>query len=441
MICLIWFVAIVFAPVAMYALVPFLLYVFSKRDMFGEMLIGFFFILLLSDNLMPAVGFAKSFKNVYIVLLALFFFLNSRAFVPYARNIFHVFIPFFIWAIFCLLFSETFVSVQKTASYILLFLLVPNYVINAYRRSGDDFLRNLVFFLVLVLGIGVLMIFINREVAYLDNQRFRGLLGSPNGAGLLSVLTLGLYLVVNNIREGLFSKADRIVILAVIVTTVLLCGSRNSVLAALLLLAYARFYKISALLGFAMFLITILLYLIIENNIEEIVKTLGLSGYFRLNTLSEGSGRFIAWAFAWEQVEKETLFIGKGFGYDEYFMRPYYRVLSKLGHQGGVHNSFLSFWLDMGLVGLLIFLRSYLLMFIKAAKRNPLAFPVMFSLTFTAIFESWLVGSLNPFTIILVIIATLMIEPEFYESPEPVQQEEEESNVDQLQPGISKDLV
>lgn len=432
---------IVFVPIAMYALVPLLLYIFNKREMFGEMLIGFFFILFLSDNLMPAVGFAKSFKNVYIVLLALFFFINSRAFVPYARDIFTVFIPFFLWAIFCLLFSETFVSIQKTASYILLFLLVPNYVSNAYRKSGDDFLRNLVFFLVLLLGIGVLMIFINREVAYLDNQRFRGLLGSPNGAGLLSVLTLALYLVVNNIRVGLFSKADRIIILAVIITTVLLSGSRNSVLAAVLLLAYARFYKISALLGFAVFLITILLYLVIENNIEEIVKTLGLSGYFRLNTLSEGSGRFIAWAFAWEQVEKETFFIGKGFGYDEYFMRPYYPLLSKLGHQGGVHNSFLSFWLDVGLVGLLIFLRSYLLMFIKAARRSKLAFPVMFSLTFTAIFESWMVGSLNPFTIIMVVIATLMIEPELYESPEPVQQAEEEMNVDHPQPEASKSLA
>jgi O-antigen ligase len=206
-----------------------------------------------------------------------------------------------------------------------------------------------------------------------------------------------------------------------------------------LLIAYSRFSRVSALLGFAVFLVTLLLYLVIENNIEEIIKTLGLSGYFRLNTLSEGSGRFTAWAFAWQQVEKETFFIGKGFGYDEHFMRPYYPVLSRLGHQGGVHNSFLSFWLDVGLVGLLIFLRSYILMFIKAAKKNPLAFPVMFSVTFTAIFESWMVGSLNPFTIIMVVIATLMIEPEFYKSPEQGQAEDEEDAND-LQPEISNEV-
>ena len=82
-------------------------------------------------------------------------------------------------------------------------------------------------------------------------------------------------------------------------------------------------------------------------------------------------------------------------------MRRNYDYLERMGHQGGVHNSYLSMWFNVGIVGLLIYFRSFVLLFIKAAKLLPISTAVMFSVLFSVMYESWLVGSLNPYTIIL----------------------------------------
>ena len=89
-------------------------------------------------------------------------------------------------------------------------------------------------------------------------------------------------------------------------------------------------------------------------------------------------------------------------------MRQHYTQLEKLGHQGGIHNSFLTFWMDQGLIGLLIYLRSFFIMFLRAAHNTKFAFPIMFSVAFTAFFESWLVGSLSAFAFLAMLIFTLI---------------------------------
>jgi len=82
------------------------------------------------------------------------------------------------------------------------------------------------------------------------------------------------------------------------------------------------------------------------------------------------------------------------------------------GTQGGVHNTYLSMWLNVGIVGLLIYLRSLFLIFFKASKLVPMSLAIMFSVLFSIMYESWLVGSLNPYTIVLLMIMTVVTEPE-----------------------------
>jgi O-antigen ligase len=115
--------------------------------------------------------------------------------------------------------------------------------------------------------------------------------------------------------------------------------------------------------------------------------------------------------------------MGLGFGYDEYVMRSNFRVLSKLGHQGGVHNSYLSLWINFGLIGLLIYIRSFLLIFIKAVKITNLALPVFFAVIFSSSFEGLLVGSLNPHMFFLLIIITILSEGFLNKEDEPVEEE------------------
>ena len=61
---------------------------------------------------------------------------------------------------------------------------------------------------------------------------------------------------------------------------------------------------------------------------------------------------------------------------------------------------------------LLIFLRSFILVFLKAGKQTPIAFAIMFSVLFSILYESWLAGSLSPYTSMLLIILTIVSEDE-----------------------------
>ena len=51
----------------------------------------------------------------------------------------------------------------------------------------------------------------------------------------------------------------------------------------------------------------------------------------------------------------------------------------------------------------------------KANKKAPIAFGVLFATMFSVLYESWLTGSLNPFSILLVTIMTMMTEDEIVE--------------------------
>jgi len=89
-------------------------------------------------------------------------------------------------------------------------------------------------------------------------------------------------------------------------------------------------------------------------------------------------------------------------------MRANYRMLGKLGTQGGVHSSYLSLWLNFGLVGVITYLRSFFLVFFKASKISKLSFSIMYAVLFSAAFEGLFIGSLNPQMIILLMIITII---------------------------------
>ena len=128
----------------------------------------------------------------------------------------------------------------------------------------------------------------------------------------------------------------------------------------------------------------------------------------------------VAWQFGWEQIQL-NFWWGKGFGHEEYIY--YYGdnqlKLNLLGHDGASHNSYIAMWLNTGLVGLCLFYSVFLGKFLKASKNSVLAFPVLFATLFSANFESWLMGSLNPYTILLIISLTVMTSDEFNQDRNP----------------------
>jgi len=421
---LMWVVVGAVAGPVIWLLLPMTVLLLMRKDRYEEILIGFWFILILSDNLLiPSLGFAKTLKNAYIVLLAGVVLLRYRDFQPFNRY-FLRFLPFFIVAIVALQHSETFATgAQKTLSYILLFLAVPNFVEIAFRNDGQQFIKRLVYFFTFILLISLASRWLVPGLSVSHGGRLTGIFGNPNGLGLFSVLTWCLFALVNDFYSSLFTRNEKRLIYFVLLACIIFSGSRNSVIAIFLLLTLSRFYRASPFLGFIAFLGFAFLSEVLANNYVQIIRGLGLEEYFRLKTLEQGGGRYIAWAFAWENIQ-DNFFIGKGIAYDEHLMRKNYDMLSRLGHQGGVHNTYLILWLNTGLVGLLFYLGGFLSSFISAAKNSRLAFPIMYVVMFTIMFEPWLAASLNPITIIFLVIVTIMINPMFKQAGEDELHEE-----------------
>jgi hypothetical protein len=228
---------------------------------------------------------------------------------------------------------------------------------------------------------------------------------------------------VNINNRSLFTIGQKILIYAVILLCIVLSGSRTSLVATTIFLVFQRFFSRSPFLGFIALIAAIGIGEAVSSNIEAIVSALGLEEYLRMETLEGGSGRYFAWQFAWVHIQDYFVF-GGGFANDEHIFAKWRLYLEMMGHQGGAHSTYLSMWLNVGIVGLLIFLRSLFLVFIKAAKIAPVSLAILFSLLFSITYESWLVGSLNPFTILLIIIMTLVTEPEIVNWQEPAAAED-----------------
>ncbi|MDQ3047934.1 MAG: O-antigen ligase family protein [Bacteroidota bacterium] len=410
-----WVLIGAFAGPAAYVVIPITMLLLYNKNMYLELFIGFLFILMLSDSLDERVAFAKDLKNIYITLLTMFVLKDSANFAPF-NTLYKLFVPFFIFTFFTILlsFQDPFFAtgMQKTVSYVLVFLIIPNLMLRLYREHGPYFFKTILYFCFFMLVVGFVLYFIAPHVSHLETGRYRGVMGNPNGLGLFCLLVFIIFFVVNYYFTELFSKLERVIIYVAILFSIYLTDSRSAIFAIMIFYVFQKFFSFSPFIGFIVFLATLVLYDVITANFTSIILSLGLGDYFRVRTLEEGSGRYIAWEFAWKQIQ-HNFFIGKGFAYDEYYMRQNYGILQKMGHQGGIHNSFLTFWFDHGLIGLLLYLRSYILMFIKASRNTKYAFPIMFAISFTAMFESWLIGSLSAYSFLALCIYTLISDTEF----------------------------
>lgn len=238
--------------------------------------------------------------------------------------------------------------------------------------------------------------------------RFSGVYGNPNGIGIGCTLLFILVYISLKKFPGLLDQNEVRLIYGLIILSTLLAVSRNTMMSIILFLLFARFYEMGYLAGFAILVVALVAYELINQNIVAIVEALGLGHYLRAEAIEDGSGRLIAWRAAWKQIQSQ-FFLGRGFAYDEWYFYANRHWLSALGHQGGVHNSWLALWMNTGLIGLILFAVGFIKTFVRAMHHSKLAFPILFAVIFSASFEAWIMGSLNPFHIILILVLNLII--------------------------------
>lgn len=395
-----------FSP-GLLVLLPLSMIIFIKQDMYLEMLLGFWFMLILSDSFLPQLKFAKDFKIIHILLMLLVMFVKRKKLFVSQNQVILFFMPYFMIAFLVVLKAPIVaVSFQKTLSYLLLFLVIPTCVNYLIYTDSRKFYRESVYFATFLLMLGLIFYLIGAEWIYLAG-RFRGLLGNPNGLGLFSALVFIFFQVAMHQDKDMFTKRERNFIYLIIVGNILFCQSRTALFTILLFLLFTRLYKTSPLIGFAAMLIFVFGYQPLFEALPGIITSLGLEEFMRLETLESGSGRYIAWNFAWDEIQK-NMFFGNGFNYTEYIFKENYHRLSRLGHEGNAHNSYLTMWLDTGLVGLISFVIPMVLLVMRASKRYPVAMPFFYAIIFSTYFESWLTASLNPFTIVFLLLLSAL---------------------------------
>ena len=100
---------------------------------------------------------------------------------------------------------------------------------------------------------------------------------------------------------------------------------------------------------------------------------------------------------------------GHGYGATEKLFRDNQEYLNSLNHQGNAHNSFLTIWYESGLFGLLIFVYSLFHILLKKKKRRFIL-PLFVTIFFSALNESFLVSSLNIFTLLILTTIAIIIQ-------------------------------
>ncbi len=406
----IWVAAGWVAPVAGIGVVAISVMLLKRKEMFAEMIIGLIFILILSDSRQYQLDFAKQVKDIYLLLLTLFYLFDRKQF-QFKNTLVISFIPFLVWSFaMCFRSPDMMLSFQKTLSYGLLYLIVPAYFIKAFHDKGPQFLKDFILLITVLLIAGLLLIVVNPEFVYLAG-RYTGVLGNPNGMGIYSVLFLMLTICTIIKFPELFSKHEKIIIFSLIAISAILTGSRNTLMSIIIFLIFTKFYKISYWYGFMAVIVAILLYQIVFANLPDILEALGLAKALRAENLESGSGRIVAWLFALKEINKSLgLFLfGGGFSYDEMIFYANRHALSALGHQGGVHNTYLALWLNTGIIGLILWFIGFLRNIFKAVTITYTALPLLYTVLFSAFFEAWLMGSLNPYHITMLLILTVTI--------------------------------
>lgn len=396
-----------------YPVYPMFILLFGMGKRYFEMLIVAIWTLMLADYV-PVEGalyddlqFAKDLKPLVPLFLFLFFMRDREAFKPYPK-VFLYFLPFMVIATLGLTDSVNItVGIQKTVSFVLIYLTVPLYVTYLHRNYGERFWKALITFIIGMLSIGIVLRFAAPDIA-MKVGRFKGVLGNPNGLAVYLNLTFIMWVVARKFGLVTFTKKENIYIISVLLISLFWTGSRNGMMSMFL------FYVMYRLIQINWFLALVALASILTFSDQlfyvfvGVVEFFGMQDYFRIDSIEEGSGRIIAWIFIWEKIQY-YYFIGGGFGHDENIIRPSYKMLSYMGHSGGVHNSYLSMWMDAGIIGLLAYFGAIIAIITKTMKKNYVILAFISSIAFNIYFESWLVASLNPFTIIYLILITLFL--------------------------------
>ncbi len=418
---IVWVLAGSVSPFAVIPIIFISNSIWFRDNAYLEVVLGLFFMTLLSDSRNSSLAFAQVVKPIHALIIFVFFYLKISQFG--IKSKIHVNLGLFlVVAIVCIAQSPIlFESFQKTVSYFLIIFLVPNLLIWDWEINKEKTIKHLIYFLSIILVIGLLARFLPIPLInpFLEG-RFAGMFGNPNGLGIYSFLFVMILNLTATYYPKLFNQKLVLIFYSIAIISVLSSGSRGALLAVLAFLFF-RYYGYR--FGLPAFIAVVSLIISFEFAIDvlaEFAASAGLQEFLRTDTLESGSGRIVALDFAWENIQK-NYWLGLGIGYGDWLFKENYYYLAILGHQGQVHNAYLNVWLDTGLIGLIAFVIGWGRSFAKALSQSKFTWAIIVGVFISTNAEVWIVGSLSPWMITFLALITLVMymKPEADETPEP----------------------
>ncbi|MEM8888145.1 MAG: O-antigen ligase family protein [Bacteroidota bacterium] len=316
-------------------------------------------------------------------------------------------IPFFIVAFFGVAVSPVKgVAIAKAISYLFLLIICLSFAPYYFRKGRHRLLFNLLHLAILVYILGILFLVLNPSWAYL-NDRYRGFFGNPNGLGTFSTMMIPFaVMMLNRFPE---KKRAAFVLIGLGFFSIILSESRTALGTTSLFFALYLIYKGGKLRRnfFWFFGLPIIVFIFMVVPLETLVGLVGLEEFLRVESLKTGTGRFLAWGLGLTEIQN-NLWIGRGFGYEEHFFYQLREFLVATEHQGGMHNSYLTFLMNNGILGSIPF-AIFLIVLFRKVKIKKFAFPFIIVVLISANFESWLNSSLNAFTFFFFVILSFLI--------------------------------
>lgn len=251
--------------------------------------------------------------------------------------------------------------------YIVVFWVIWKY---AYEQGPEKVIHIILNAMCVVFLIGLSLIFLSPIKPFMGG-RFFGLMGNPNGLGILSALVLPI-----SLWQFLETKKNSALFLFLaILVSLLLSGARGPINATIFGLGYfiyirSKKHTPAAFFSWVSFILVFIW--LIETSAKQLFKA-----YARVESLSILGGRMEAWKVAINLFLEKPIF-GYGFGVEDKIFASK-KVVFHVHSGEYVHNSFLGISVQLGLLGFVIFFLPLFLLLFKELfyRQEPRAVPLL----------------------------------------------------------------
>ncbi|GAB4428675.1 MAG: hypothetical protein OHK0039_47230 [Bacteroidia bacterium] len=379
----------------------------AARKRHDVLLLTTLVIFILGDSRLWYIQWPKNMRMIILMLMAAITIIDLARGIYKLRPVMWVATVFYLLSIIVSVRNfDPGLSFSKATSYYLLLFVAVHYFNHHVRKQGRVLLQDLFWMVILIVGIGLLLIPLQPNIVFFaESGRYRGLFGNPNGMGVY--LTLVTPLVYLHFRIERKPLPLRLFAWGLILFSLFITFSRNGLISVIFFFFLSFLHKNGSLklrvIAFYLMVLPLIMVVTNETLLVQLIRLTGFEEQLRVETLLSGSGRFFAWQFALDTFAAYP-WLGRGFAYEEILFHDYMpQWLYATGHQGGVHNSYIAFLLNNGVIGLTLVLLFYILLIRRIPVRRYIP-AIIISTAFSAFFEPWLSSSLNAFTVHMLLL-------------------------------------